>query len=98
MSELDDYLRERFAQVMVDEAVLGNVFFQPRGFPSEERLVCEVEKMTGYVWVSDELLHPERYPAPKVSRWTRFRWRLSEYRYRLGLAWDVLRDRHECDT
>lgn len=57
----------------------------------------EVRKVVHVFPVSHEMLHPDHYPAPKVSRWTRARWRLSGWRYRVRLAWDVLRDRHECD-
>lgn len=55
-----------------------------------------VRKIAHILPISDEVLHPERYPAPKISRRRRLWWRWPDFKGRLGLAWDVLRDRHDC--
>lgn len=60
----------------------------------------EVRKMVAYVPISDELLHPERYPAPVITRRTRLRWWWWEVKDRVQLAWAALRsgrDGVHCD-
>ncbi len=50
-----------------------------------------VHKAVAYLPISDELLHPERYPMPAVTWRTRLRWRWREAKYRVRLAVLVLR-------
>lgn len=57
----------------------------------------QVRKVGYYLPVSDEVLHPERYPAPRISRRRRILYRWLELKARVGMAWAVLRGRHDCD-
>lgn len=69
---------------------------EPEADDVAPRPIITVRKMAAYLPISDELLHPDRYQALKVTWWQRTQWRWAEYRYRMRLAWDVLRDRHDC--
>lgn len=40
--------------------------------------------------------HFPRTPLPKPTRRQRLTYRLRDWHNRIALAWDVLRDRHEC--
>lgn len=96
---MSDDIRNAVNKVLADALekmeLDGNYYPEPP-FVSDPNKVLAVRKMVAYLPVSDEVLHPERYPAPKIPWRRRMWWRWSDYRQRLGAAWDVLRDRHDC--
>jgi hypothetical protein len=57
--------------------------------------VMDVTKLSAYVPVSDELVHPEAYPPVRYSWYTRLRWWISDWREKAGVkvgSWIAGRD------
>lgn len=74
----------------------ANTFAEGVKRTGDEPLTFTVKKLSYIQPISDEMLHPERYPAPKITWRRRMWWRWYDYRQRISTAWSVLRNRHDC--
>lgn len=83
-------LRESFEKLMREHPYNITVIDEP---PPPK---ITARKAVCYLPIADELLHPERYPTPHISRRVRFWWAIAGWRERVHVAWSVLRGKHDC--
>ena len=92
----EDQIRDAVHNMFEDALRRMEPIVPEKPFISDPNKLLTVRKMVAYWPMSDEQIHPERYPAQKTPWRYKMRWWRLDYQDRFRLAWDAIRGRHDC--